>query len=170
MQCWNSRAEKICHVWKMYSSVWPYWRSLFFFSPSSQMSLTNTCQQPNHQITDMQHIWNQKSEQATTAALTKPSSSSKGAVNESKDTTSPRNSCWGNHGNRKWTDGTVRTHVGSFSVLGRRNPWKSQPRGRKESIMAIVCVNVPAPSPSDAHSLSPFRSLFPLPPSGRFCV
>lgn len=33
---------------------------LFFLSLSSQMSLTNTCQQPNHQITDMQHILNQR--------------------------------------------------------------------------------------------------------------
>ena len=30
-----------------------------FFSMSTQISLTSSCQQPNHQITYMQHIWNQ---------------------------------------------------------------------------------------------------------------
>lgn len=53
---------KKCHFWKMYSSVHSQWRLVlffFFFSMSTQISLTSACQQPNHQITYMQHIWNQ---------------------------------------------------------------------------------------------------------------
>lgn len=54
----------------------------------------------------------------------------------SNETTPPRNICWGIMGKGKWTDREMRTFVGSFSGVGRRNLWKWLPQWRKDPLMA----------------------------------
>lgn len=55
-----------------------------FFSMSTQISLTSTCQQPNHQITYMQHIWNQMWASHHNNPNKTMDSSQAGGCNESK--------------------------------------------------------------------------------------
>lgn len=162
LQCGNGSVEKntsrLKNVLKRSLTLQACVCVFLFFFYEQPISYTSTCQQPNHQTTYMQHIWNQMWARAATTTLTKPRSSQAGGRKWVQIMTHHPETAVGDLWERKvgWQ--------GSGDVCGvpfkarEEEPVKAPATGEKGASHGPLCINDPTSrpvSPAPAVSLPP---------------